>query len=189
MIRTLLLTAGVLMSALSTTAPVHAEGRGTPSFVIQDHGIRIDQHDGQRRLPFQVEPVPGITLACPDPIAQEISFRLARRYNETVGMVHVVGTVRNNGGDYRSGRNQQLIQLLEDGQVIEQRPFTNLGSGESISVSRYIQWHTTNEFPPTYKIAIVYAPDISVDGNMANDDCRLTNNTRQRSGQDINNLF
>lgn len=189
MIRTTLLAAGILMSAMSATSTVHAEDHRMPSFVIQDHGIRIDQHNGQRRLPFQVEPVPGVTFACPDPTAHEISFRLARRYNDTRALVHVVGTFRNGGGDYRSGRNQQLVQLLENGRVVEERPFANLASGESLSLSKYVQWDRTNEFPPTYKIAIVYAPDISVDGNTANDDCRLNNNTRQRSGQDINDLF
>jgi hypothetical protein len=47
----------------------------------------------------------------------------------------------------------------------------------------------TNEFPPSYRLVIAYDPDISNDGNPANDDCNGRNNVQSVTSAQINSLF
>ncbi len=57
----------------------------------------------------------------------------------------------------------------------------------SFSVDR--SWNIADEFPSTFRLVIVYEPDIRNDGNPKNDDCRMNNNTLERTGADMNPLF
>lgn len=45
------------------------------------------------------------------------------------------------------------------------------------------------EFPPSYMLEIGYDPDIRIDGNPNNDDCRLGNNRLERSGAEVRAPF
>ncbi len=45
------------------------------------------------------------------------------------------------------------------------------------------------EFPPSYVLEIGYNPDIRIDGNPNNDDCRLGSNRLERSGAQMRTLL
>ena len=86
------------------------------------------------------------------------------------------------------------MQLLEGSginfTVVATQDFEDLAPGETVTVSfTKVGWSTVNEFPPDYRVFIVYAPDIFMDGNDNNDDCATSDNTLERSGSEINDLF
>lgn len=138
--------------------------------------------------------LPGATglLRCPDPAAHRIDFRLLSKTSPFAGRVMITGVVKNLGGPYETRPNQQQMLLYEDNRMVASAPFSNLASGQEVSVSFQRNWNRSSpaegEFPPTYKLIISYDPDITLDGNKQNDDCG-NNNTKTRSGVDINRLF
>jgi hypothetical protein len=140
---------------------------------------------------------PGIRLPagqCPDPAAQRIDFRIVSRTSQFAGSVEIVGVVKNlGGGAYESQPNQQMMHLYEDARLVKHQAFHNLAPGQEVTIRYTRSWNSASpaegEFPPTYKLVIVYDPDITKDGNPKNDDCVWANNTRTRSGTGINALF
>lgn len=78
--------------------------------------------------------------------------------------------------DYVSGRNQQAIVFSKDGSRLAYKAFANLAAGRALSWSATVA--RPFEFPNTYKVAYSVDPDIRIDGNSANDDCRRANNAR-----------
>lgn len=76
--------------------------------------------------------------------------------------------------DYVSGRSQQAILFSRDGRQLDRKAFGNLGAGRTLSWSALVQ--RPFEFPNTYKVQYSADPDIAIDGNTANDDCRRANN-------------
>ncbi len=133
-------------------------------------------------------------LDCPNPAATDITFSVVSRTGEFTGVVRVTGTVQNIGlQDFDSSAGQQSIRLLQDGIEVASGEFTDLSAGESTSISFTRAWDASSpaegEFPPTYRVTISYDPDITLDGNPNNDDCRTSDNTREESGSQINALF
>ncbi len=137
-------------------------------------------------------------VRCPDPAVESIEFAITRRDTAFRGRVRIRANVTNLGGAYRSSAGQQSIVLEEvplggRGRVVAQQPFVNLDAGEEITVTWYRDWNASSpaegEFPPTYRAYLSYDPDISIDGNDANDDCGRSNNVLERSGTGINDLF
>ena len=135
---------------------------------------------------------------CTDPSADSIRFSIRRRSSQFRGLVRITGRVVNNGGDFTSSSGQQSVVLYEvplggRGRVVARRDFTNLLSGQSIEVSYQRDWDASSpaegEFPPTYRVALSYDPDIYIDGNEGNDDCVSANNSLDVSGMGINELF
>ena len=45
------------------------------------------------------------------------------------------------------------------------------------------------EFPNSYRLLILYDPDIYMDANKDNDDCNQNNNKKERSGTEINDML
>ncbi len=136
----------------------------------------------KRRLPRRV---------CPDPAAYRLTFRIVSRTSRTRGRVEIAGVVKNVGrGAYVTRAGQQGIQLWEGRRMVRNLDFRNLTPGQSKTVRYRRNWNSASpgegEFPPTYKLWIIYDPDITKDGNRSNDDCRGSNNRIQRSGQGIN---
>ncbi|VAX09139.1 hypothetical protein MNBD_GAMMA26-2304 [hydrothermal vent metagenome] len=134
--------------------------------------------------------------ACPDPAARSIQFSIVSRSGFD-GRVKITGKIKNMGTAYRSNPNQQSLQLFEvpaggRAKLVATRNFQNLNPGQETTVSWTRNWHSSSpaegEFPPSYKINIIYAPDIRLDSNPDNDDCR-NNNTKTVSGTGINALF
>lgn len=134
---------------------------------------------------------PAPVCGGPDPAAISIEFTKLTEPLPNTGTVRITGMVTNIGlANYVSGPEQQIVELLEDGKVVETTEFQNLAAGESVSVSHERAWSTADEFQPdNYTVRIVYDPDIFMDGNVANDDCNMGNNSKTRDAQEINALF
>ena len=136
---------------------------------------------------------------CPDPAAHELGFSIVSRTSQFAGRVRIVGTARNVGAaPYESGPNQQSLQLYESipggtPRMVAQQAFQNLAPGAEVSVRYERDWNSSSpaegEFPPSYKLMVVYDPDIRLDSNTKNDDCNNANNSKERNGSEINALF
>ncbi len=153
----------------------------------------------------------ALSTECPDPAAVGIEFGIVSRASMKQGTlgsasqrfrgtVRITGVVKNVGqGAYESGREQQEIQLLEislgsdRAEVVARRDFRRLAPGQEAAVQYEREWDASSpaegEFPPVYRLVIVYRPDIRRDENRGNDDCDLNNNRMERSGSEINELF
>lgn len=150
-----------------------------------------------------IAPLPTLrvppVLTCPDPAAVSIDYTMVSRASRFAGRVRISGKVKNVGGAaYLSGPNQQIAQLYEivpggRPRLVASHAFQNLAPNGEVTVSFERDWNASSpaegEFPPTYRLMIVYDPDILLDGNPRNDDCGRANNTRDRAGSDINALF
>lgn len=144
--------------------------------------------------------LPGLTCPSdcgetePNPAVDRIDFTLVSG-GGTMGDVRIDGVVENKGGGtFDSSAGKQSVQLLEGSginfTVVATQDFEDLAPGETVTVSfTKVGWSTVNEFPPDYRVFIVYDPDISMDGNDNNDDCATSDNTLERSGSEINDLF
>lgn len=126
----------------------------------------------------------------PNPAVDRIDFELLETTSPTEGAVLITGVVVNAGtGLFDSSAGQQSVQLYEGVTLLATADFEDLAPGETVTVAAEVDWSTTNEFPPTYRVVIVYDPDIYIDGNDANDDCATSDNALSRDGADINDLF
>lgn len=151
----------------------------------------------QRQNPSPLQPRPE--LSCADPMAQGVNYTLVNRTTRFQGRVRITGVVRNQGtATYQSGVNQQIAYLYEQNpgaqpRLVAQRAFQNLTPGQEVTVVFERTWNSSSpsegEFPPSYIVDIGYDPDIRLDGNLNNDDCRLGNNRLERHGTEINALF
>lgn len=141
-----------------------------------------------------------LKVQCPDPGVKALEFEILSRESDYRGRVRITGTVRNVGAvAYDSGPNQQSVQLWEDVQGVSEkqpvasRAFEDLAPDQEVTVSYVRSWNASSpaegEFPPSYLLLISYDPDIAMDGNEGNDDCRSTNNRKERSGMEINSMF
>ncbi len=142
--------------------------------------------------------IPTTGLTCPadceegqpNPAADRIDYELLEMTSSTTGTVLITGVVENKGsGDFDSNPGQQSVLLYEGTTLLAQTDFEDLAPGETVSVSAEVDWSTSNEFPPTYRVVISYDPDIFIDGNEANDDCATSDNALSRDGAEINDLF
>ena len=146
--------------------------------------------DSIRKTPLR----PGVLSNCPDPAAHRIDFSIVQRTSQFAGRVKIVGVVKNVGqAAYESGPNQQDMYIYENNRLVARQPFHNLAPGQEVTVQHERAWNSSSpaegEFPPAYKLAVSYDPDIYIDGNPKNNDCRSANNQKERSGADINALF
>jgi hypothetical protein len=109
--------------------------------------------------------------------------------------VRITGTVTNLGtANYVSRPDQQTARLYLRGpgatwHLIAERPFQHLEVGDSFSFSYERNWTIGGPSTPTFKLAITYDAKIASDGNTSNDDCDLANNTRERSGVEIDAML
>lgn len=136
---------------------------------------------------------------CPDPAVEKIDFTIISKTSQFVGKIRITGVVKNVGlAPYISGPNQQAVHFYEvpiggTARLVAQKKFQNLNPGQQVIVTYERNWHASSpaegEFPSSYKVIIVYDPDIRLDSNPKNDDCNINNNQKERSGADINALF
>lgn len=135
------------------------------------------------------KPDPNIDLE-----AHEIVFSVVKTAPFS-GNATIKGVIQNVGDDYRSDPGKQVIYLYEkelgvaNGEIVAQKEFTNLDAGETLELSYSRSWSAPIEFPPDYILWISYGPDITMDGNEANDDKISVNNKLVKSGEGINDLF
>jgi hypothetical protein len=126
----------------------------------------------------------------PNPAAVRIDFSIVEQTSDTTGRVMIVGVIENLGsGMYSSSPGQQNVRLLENTTEVASEDFEVMATGDFVMVSYTRDWDTSNEFPPVYRVAITYDPDIFIDGNSENDDCATSDNAFQRDGGEINALF
>lgn len=142
---------------------------------------------------------------CPDPAAFEIRFQIVRRNSQFQGLVRITGVVKNVGGkSFVSGPNQAKAYLYQlpagvpcgnatGGTIVAQQEIRNLAPGATMELIFEREWNSSSpnegEFPNCYRLIISYDPDIYMDSNVDNDDCNQNNNTKDRSGTEINQLF
>ena len=148
------------------------------------------------RPPLPIATVKPTTIVCIDPAATAIEYSMITKQTPTSGVVRIKATVKNVGnGAYVSRLEQQEAQLYmvpaggANPQLIARQRFQNLDPGGVVTVIADRPWSTSTEFPPSFRLVIAYDPDIRNDGNPKNDDCRMTNNTLDRQGTEINALF
>ncbi|WP_071673412.1 hypothetical protein [Nioella nitratireducens] len=142
------------------------------SGIAAQHGIRVQ---------------PGLlTVQCPAPAVRSFT---ARRLGG--GMVRIEAEIANVGGaPYRSHGGQQFVAMrTASGAPIGQRDFVNLDPGESFVFATERRWNPASEFLEGFGVAITYDPDIRLDANPQNDDCRMADNTASLSPAEINALF
>lgn len=126
----------------------------------------------------------------PNPAAVRIDFSLVEQTSDTTGRVRIVGVIENLGsGTFSSSAGQQNVHLLEGTTEVASTDFVMMETGDFVMVTYERDWDTSNEFPPVYRVAITYDPDIFIDGNAANDDCATSDNALERDGAEINSLF
>lgn len=136
-----------------------------------------------------------------DLAADSLDFKLVRRDCEFSGLVRITGVVKNVGkGNFDSGRGQQSAALYQDGPTgtasktpVARVQFEDLAAGETVEVTYDRTWNASSpnegEFPPTYRLQILWDPDILIDGNDNNDDTNPSNDKITRSGSDINDMI
>ena len=135
--------------------------------------------------------------SCPDLALTGVEVRALSRDPQGQYFFRLVATIENRGGvDFRSARGQQQVDIYQvpsggSARRIGQFDFDTVAAGSNNVEASYdvLRWRTSQEFPPSYRFNIVFGPDISADGNKANDDCTTTNNSTTISGQDINNII
>src|SRR5690606_23599309 len=97
--------------------------------------------------------------------------------------------------DYRSSEGQQTIQLLEkpaSGKsiLLTNKKFKDLDAGGTLEIEHIVQgWQSSQEFPSSFILRISFDPDLYIDANPQNDDAHQNNNSIERHGQEINELF
>lgn len=178
-----------LISFLFLFSPAYAE---TPLQPKEPLKSPVDKEKLEK-----IKPIPA--SKCPDPAVQRIDFAIVSKTSQFSGKVRITGVVKNVGLEpYISGPNQQEILLYEGpmgatSRVVARKKFQNLNPGQEVTVVYERNWNSASpsegEFPPSYKVIIVYDPDIRMDSNPKNDDCNMNNNQKERSGADINALF
>ncbi|MEO8035557.1 MAG: hypothetical protein ABI837_14065 [Acidobacteriota bacterium] len=148
-------------------------------------------------------PTPNVTTTCIDPAAAEIRFEIVRRETQFRGRVRITGVVKNIGNTAFScngGAMQASAHLYElptaatsGGTLRAHTDFSSLAVNDTVTVSYERDWDSSSpsegEFSPSYKLIIVYDPDILLDSNTANDDCNNRNNNKSRSGSEINAML
>jgi hypothetical protein len=135
--------------------------------------------------------------SCPDLALSGVEVRSLSRDSQGQYFFRLAATVENRGGvDYSSTRGQQLVEIYQvptggSARRLGQFDFDSVAAGSRNVVATYdvLRWRTSQEFPPSYRFDIVFGPDISADGNAANDDCSKSNNSTTISGQDINSII
>lgn len=138
---------------------------------------------------------------CPDPVAYDITFRITRRKDKSNIRVRITGIIKNIGRKtFKPIHNQAKAYLYEmppgastGGKIVAQKVIPNLNPSAAISLSCERDWNITpksgGNLPPTYRLQILYDPDVYKDTSKDNDDCTRKNNKKVRSGSEIKELF
>jgi len=146
----------------------------------------------------RTQPVETVSKgACPDPTLTGVEVRMLSRDPQGQYFFRLAARVENRGrGAYTSADGQQVVRIEEispgsKARQIAVGAFRNIpagGRGAEITHD-VLRWRISQEFPPSYRFTIAYDPDISADGNPANDDCELRNNSTTITGEEINAII
>lgn len=185
-----LIAAGLLMANLPA-APALAGGL-TLDKPLQN--IRLDRVKPQVRIPGGV--AAALRPNCPNPAVRSINARVVSR-TASNATVRITAVVENLGRvAYVSRPGQQGFTLARDtsgraGSIMARRDFPRLNPGQRVTISftQTVSRWGYGEFPPVFDARIGYDPDITLDSNPANDDCRGTDNRRTLNGQIVNAML
>ncbi|MCA9170886.1 MAG: hypothetical protein KDB23_24595 [Planctomycetales bacterium] len=159
--------------------------------------------DGRFNTADLIKALAGGTYEQRNPIvdlaAWRIEANIVRSISPFVAEIEVVGYVRNVGTlNYESSTTQQVARLYEINpggapRLVASQPFANLAPGQEVAVRYTRNWDRSSpaegEFPPSYRLAIEFDPDIAFDGNPLNDDRVQPNNATELAGSLINGLW
>ena len=137
---------------------------------------------------------------CADLEAHKIDFEIIPGSRDGFqGRVKVTGTVKNVGQttfDSVPGQQEAYLYEIPPGGLpllVARQVFEDLDPNNVAKVIYERDWDSSSpaegEFPPSYRLELLYDPDIYIDGNPNNDDCNSRNNRMERLGEDINFLF
>ncbi len=132
---------------------------------------RITSDLKRPRLP--VAPVAVAPGGCPDP-----TITLRVRYGGADN-IWLDAVIHNNGSvPFISQSTQQMVTFYHGERVLLSRPWGvwQIPPGANIFENHIVHWDRASEFPAGFTAAIIYDPDIFIDGNPQNDDCVMTNN-------------
>jgi hypothetical protein len=145
-------------------------------------------------------PRPGtvpVRVGCPDPAVQLRVGWPGRNADGTYSFQLLASIVNKGAATFRSNRNQTQIALYEGGRMLKTEAFTSNrativeyapGQGGS-HVYAVERWNPASEFLDEYRAQISYDPDVRVDGNPDNDDCRAANNATRLSVIEIRRVL
>ncbi|RKZ65193.1 MAG: hypothetical protein DRQ44_08385, partial [Gammaproteobacteria bacterium] len=126
------------------------------------------------------------SISCPDPAVVRVVAGWPNRNVDGTYNFRLFAVVSNVGREtYNSQRNQQHIVLKQGNRVLRTSTWSRSvvppgASGEVASEFYDVRnWNPNpGEFAADFSAQIIYAPDIRVDGNPLNDDCRNSNNRK-----------
>jgi hypothetical protein len=128
--------------------------------------------------------------------AEELSYSLVSKSSPTTGVIRISGKIKNIGNaNFSSTIQQQHAAIYErvPGTTTEVEEialnFTTMSAGEENTFFYDKNWDTTIEFQPEFILRIVMDPDITLDGNLNNDDVNFNNHQIILQGNEINSLF
>ncbi len=152
--------------------------------------LHLDKYQPRLKVP-----TPAIQAVvnpnCPNPAVREVRAQVLST-NATHARVRITAVLENTGqAAYRTNPQQQTITLARDNAPVKTQRFGNMNPGgrifirydENVSIRGY------GEFTPTFHAYLSYDPDIHIDGNPANDDCRANDNRKSLSGNVVNALL
>lgn len=116
-----------------------------------------------------------------DPEARLTLSNIRRNSDGSYNFTLNAGVSNVGSADYQSGNNQQGARLYPTGSsrttLANLNSWSNLPAGRSVSTQFHVRnYRTSTEFFTGYTLRISYDPDIRMDGNPNNDDCRNSNN-------------
>lgn len=128
--------------------------------------------------------------------AEGLTYALVSQSSATTGVVRISGKIKNIGNtNFSSTIQQQYAAIYERalGTTTETEEialnFTTMSAGEETTFFYDRNWDTTIEFQPEFILRIVMDPDITLDGNLNNDDVNFNNHQIILQGNQINSLF
>ncbi len=162
--------------------------------------VATKETEGKKLTPGNIKSGSGPQVrtagSCPDLALTGVEVRMLSRDPQGQYFFRLAARVQNRGGvDYRSGRGQQRVDIYQvtsgGARRLGSFDFDSVPAGSDQVEATYdvLRWRTSQEFPPSYRFNIVYGPDISTDGNDANDDCTSTNNSTTITGDEINDII
>lgn len=132
---------------------------------------------------------PGGPADCPNPAITAMTVEVLEKDGFT-GRIRITAVVTNAGlQPFNSSPNQQSVGIWQDGERLATQQFEDLGVGESVTVSYETDWNAAAEFIADFIGIVGYDPDIFIDGNEENDDCRSIDNELSLTAQQINEQF
>ncbi|MCP5060101.1 MAG: hypothetical protein GY937_25645 [bacterium] len=126
---------------------------------------------------------------CVDPVAENIVVSGVRANGDGTYDFSLRGSVVNRGSaGWASGMDQQIANLTQNGiaKAVARFPRLDAGARVNTSFARVRGWMPSQEFQAGFELRISYDPDIFMDGNERNDDCRMGNNLSSISVDEIN---